>query len=107
MRKVETLIDAAADQAGNKARLAAALGVSRGNVTDWREGRTHVPDKHILQMARIAGWRPLETAVEVYKERLGELAKTLAIGAAAIMLSFGGNDAAACAGTRLATEPNV
>jgi DNA-binding transcriptional regulator YdaS (Cro superfamily) len=85
MRKVETLIKAAAERAGNQNKLAAALGVSRGNVTDWAHGRTHVPDKHVLTMARIAGWRPVETALEVYKERLGELAKTLAIGAVTII----------------------
>jgi len=91
--KVETLIEQAAKAAGGQAALARALGVARGRVTDWKAGREHVPDKHVLQMARVAGWRPLETALEVYKERLGELAKTLAIGAAAIISIFVGGAA--------------
>jgi DNA-binding transcriptional regulator YdaS (Cro superfamily) len=105
--QLKALIDEAAAIAGSQNKLAAAMGVTSGNVSEWRSGARHCPDKHVLQMARIAGRPPVRTALEVYKERLGELAKTLAIGAAAIMLSFGGNDAAACAGTRLPTEPNV
>jgi DNA-binding transcriptional regulator YdaS (Cro superfamily) len=104
MTKVQTLIVTAATNAGSQAKLAAALGVSRGNVTDWLHGRTHVPDKYVLSMARIAGWRPLETALEVYKERLGELAKTLAIGAVAIIATFGPGGADAHCAARPTTD---
>jgi transcriptional regulator with XRE-family HTH domain len=86
--KVETLIKAASDAAGGQAALARAMGITRSRVTNWKAGE-HVPDKYVLAMARIAGWRPMETALEVYKERLGELAKTLAIGAVAIIATLG------------------
>jgi DNA-binding transcriptional regulator YdaS (Cro superfamily) len=104
--RLEVLIDEAAAIAGSQHKLAAAIGAQQGHISEWRKGKRPCPDKHVLQMARIAGHNPLRTALEVYKERLGELAKTLAIGAAAITLSFGANVDAACAGAP-ATEPNV
>jgi hypothetical protein len=103
MRKVETLIDTAARCAGSQAALARAIGATRSQITDWKAGRAHVPDKSVLAMARVAGWNPMHTAMEVYKGRLGELAKTLAIGAVAITLAcVGAGDARAAA-----TKPNV
>ena len=88
MSKLQKLIEEAAAIAGNESKLAAALNVSRGNLSDWKHDRSPCPDKHVLAMARIAGKQPMQTALEVYKERLGKLASTLATGAA-VTLVFG------------------
>ena len=56
------LIDAASAIAGNDNRLAASLGVSRGNVSDWRAGRRACPPEHQVLMAALAGFDPLQTA---------------------------------------------
>jgi DNA-binding transcriptional regulator YdaS (Cro superfamily) len=105
--KVHRLIEASAKTLGSQAALARELGVSRASVTNWKTGHEHVPDKHVLKMARIAGWRPLETAMEVYKERLGELAKTLAIGAVAIISTLGAGSADARPAALMPTADNV
>jgi DNA-binding transcriptional regulator YdaS (Cro superfamily) len=88
MSALTRLLDSASAAAGSDGKLGTALGVGRQRISHWRHQREHVPDKHILAMARIAGQPPLATALEVYRERLGELAKTLAIGVVAIIASF-------------------
>jgi DNA-binding transcriptional regulator YdaS (Cro superfamily) len=104
VQKVKRLIDAASETLGSQAELARALKVPRSSITNWKNGHEHVPDKHVLAMARLAGWRPMETALEVYKERLGELAKTLAIGAVAIIATFGTGGADAHSAARPTTD---
>jgi DNA-binding transcriptional regulator YdaS (Cro superfamily) len=97
MKALETLIRDASRAAGGQNALARAIGETSGNVSNWLSGKRHCPDKHILQMARIAGRNPMQTAMEVYKERLGEVAKTLAIGAVATLCIFGANERALAA----------
>jgi DNA-binding transcriptional regulator YdaS (Cro superfamily) len=104
--RLEVLIDSAVAIAGSQRKLAQAMGVQQGHISEWRSKARSCPDKHILQMARIAGMHPLRTALEVYKERLGELARTLAIGVAVTLAALQGNDAAAYAGAR-SSAPNV
>jgi DNA-binding transcriptional regulator YdaS (Cro superfamily) len=87
-QRVKALIDAAAVNYGSQAKLARHIGVTPSTVSNWKSSHEHVPDKHVLHLARAAGWPPIATALEVYKERLGKLAKTLPIGGAAIMLTF-------------------
>jgi len=104
--RLETLIDTATAIAGSQHKLAAAIGAQQSHVSEWKAGKRACPDTHVLRMARIAGLNPLRTALEVYKERLGELAKTLAIGAVGITLAWPANDAAAYA-VAPSAEPNV
>lgn len=111
MTRLIALIDQAARIAGNDAKLAAAIGASRGNVSDWRAGRYSPPDRHILAMARLAGLPPIPTAIEIYTERLGKLAATttraIALGAVATLF-YGANDRAqAAAANGNATAPYV
>jgi DNA-binding transcriptional regulator YdaS (Cro superfamily) len=107
MNKVTSLIDKATEQCGTQAQLARVLGVPRSQITDWKTGRVPLPDKHLMQLARAAGQPIMATAMEVYKERLGELMKTLALGVGAI--AFGSVIAAgdAPAAAALATDHDV
>lgn len=95
---LQQLIREAAEKAGSQNKLAKAIGETSGNVSCWMTGKRPCPDKFILAMARIAGRPPVATALEVYKERLGELAKTLAIGAVAMLCTFGASESARAAG---------
>lgn len=63
------LIDKAGSIAGNDNQLAATLGVSRGNVSDWRAGRRPCPTEHQVLMAAIAGYDPVQTAARALVEK--------------------------------------
>lgn len=63
------LIDAASAIAGNDNKLAAALAVSRGNVSDWRAGRRACPTEHQVLMAAMAGFDAQATAARALVEK--------------------------------------
>lgn len=94
-KRVKALIDAATVNYGTQTKLAAQIGVPKSSISNWAHGREAVPDKHVIALARAAGWPPVATALEVYKERLGKLVKTLAIGGVVMSLTFGARDAGA------------
>lgn len=88
------LIDSAKAITGSDNKTAQLLGVSRGNVSDWRNGRNPCPPEMQALLASIAGFDPQQTALRALVERhegtaLGDklmrvLGKpSLAIGAAA------------------------
>jgi DNA-binding transcriptional regulator YdaS (Cro superfamily) len=83
------LIDEATAIAGSQRKLAERLdGATQGHVSEWRSGTRPCPDKHILAMAQMVGRQPVATALAIYRDRLGELAKTLAIGAVVVLVSL-------------------
>jgi DNA-binding transcriptional regulator YdaS (Cro superfamily) len=97
MSTLKALIREASAKAGGQNALARAIGSTSGNVSAWASGKRPCPDEQVIRMARIAGKPPMATAVEVFKERLGELAKTLAIGAVVMLSTFGASDHALAA----------
>lgn len=97
MNTLQTLIREASAQAGSQNALARAIGDTSGNVSNWASGKRHCPDDKLLKIARIAGRNPIQAALEVYRERLGEAAKTLVIGAVAMLCISGANDRALAA----------
>jgi len=52
------LIDLASNAAGSDYKLAKELGVSRGNISDWRNGRRPCPAGDVALMADLAGMDP-------------------------------------------------
>jgi len=55
---LDQLIERASKAAGNDSKLAKALHVSRGNVSDWRVGRRPCPAAAVVLMAEMAGLEP-------------------------------------------------
>lgn len=55
---LDQLIDKASAAAGSDYKLAAELGVSRGNIGDWRKGRRTCPAADVALMAQLAGMDP-------------------------------------------------
>jgi hypothetical protein len=95
--QLRDLIDEAITTAGSERKLAKAIGTFGPQINAWKHGNRPCPDEYIVRMARLVGRNPMATAVEVYKERLGELVRTLAIGAVAMLFTFGANDHALAA----------
>ena len=102
--QLETLIDRAAERAGNRQKLAKALGVSHSNVSEWRSGKRPCPEERLLAMARMVSARPVDTALAVIRDRLGKLATTSLAGVVAIICTFAGSDDAHAAGFKPAHD---
>jgi len=91
------LIDLASKNAGSDYKLAAELGVSRGNVSDWRTGRRTCPAGDVALMAQLAGmdaeaWLARATVAQYEGTPKGEklavaLGKALLVTGAAIASS--------------------
>jgi hypothetical protein len=56
---LDQLIDEASKAAGSDYKLAAMLGVTRQNVSNWRHNRTTCPAGDVALMAEIAGMDPV------------------------------------------------
>ncbi|WP_295542048.1 hypothetical protein [uncultured Pseudacidovorax sp.] len=63
------LIDAAKAITGSDSKTADALGVSRGNVSDWRHGRQPCSPEMQALLASIAGFDPAETALRAMTKK--------------------------------------
>jgi len=55
---LDQLIKLASTAAGSDYKLAAELGVSRGNIGDWKAGRRSCPAGDVALMAELAGMDP-------------------------------------------------
>lgn len=55
------LIDQAKAIAGSDAKVAAAIGASRMNISNWRKGKQKCPPKQQALIAAVAGLDPLQT----------------------------------------------
>ncbi|MDH6594347.1 hypothetical protein M2165_004236 [Variovorax sp. TBS-050B] len=69
LQELNLLIDAASAIAGSDAKLALALGASRGNVSDWRKGTRPCPPEHQVLMAAIAGFDAQQVAARALVEK--------------------------------------
>jgi len=65
--QLEEMIDQCAAIAGSQRKLAAQLGVTSGNVSDWRNGRRPCPAEHLHHMAEMLPGDPTARALEVVR----------------------------------------
>lgn len=61
LEELNFLIDQARLVAGSDARVAAAIGATRMNVSNWRKGKQRCPPKQQALLAAVAGLDPVET----------------------------------------------
>lgn len=102
--QVSELIDRASKTLGSQAKLAKHIGAQPSHVSEWKTGARPCPEEALLKMASIVSARPIDTVMEVIRDRLGKLVTMSLAGAAVTLLGLTPRDADAHAA---GLEPSV